>query len=175
LTGLFGGAGFSLTAKRVFLGLARVFAGLPLSGLTLLLKPGLFDNALAGLKLFGRQVQIGLKRRTDRPWLRGPVLRNGALFRLDGRRGRGRTLDPPTLGLYDHRLGAAMAKALLYCTRTHSPNPGLESQGRTATGGRCRWARRAAWAVIFIVVRVVHPLALLISAPRTGPAFIVKT
>jgi len=175
LTGLFGGAGFSLSAHRVFLSLARVLTGLALSGLTLLLKAGLLNNALTGLKLFGRQVQIGLERRTDRPWLGGLGLRNGALFGLNRRRGRGRTLNSPTLGLYDHRLGAAMAKALLYCTRTHSPNPGLESQGRTATGGRCRWARRAAWAVIFIVVRVVHPLALLISVPRTGSAFIVKT
>jgi hypothetical protein len=125
LAGLFGRAGLSLAANRVFLGLACVFTGLALSGLTLLLEAGLFNNALAGLKLFSRQVQIGLKRGADGPWLRGLDLRHRALFSLDRRRGWGRALNPPTLGLHDHRLGAAMAKALLYRASTHSPDPGL--------------------------------------------------
>ena len=132
--------------------------------------PNPLTNPLTGLKLLSRKVEVGLQRRAHRTRLRSLGLGHGTFFSLNWRGRRWRAVDAATLGLHHNGLGAPMAEALLHGSSAHSTDPGLKRQGCPAASWRTGCTRRAARAVIFIVVRVVHPLALLISAPRTGPA-----
>jgi hypothetical protein len=167
-TGLSGGA-----TRGLFFRTARIFERLAFCHLALLFSARGFDNALTGAHLFGRQIQIGLKRllgtRRTR-LLRTGSLRGWAALGLNRRRRRPawRAVNTAALGLYDHRLGPAMAEALLHRTCTDRTRTGLQRQGGPAAG----LAGRTVGTVVFIVVRVVHPLALLTSGPRTGPALV---
>jgi len=178
LKGCLSGAGLSGSAARcLFLGAARIIERLAFGHLAFLLSARGFNDALSGAHLFGREIQIGLKRllgtRRTR-LLRTSGLRGWAALGLNRRRRRPawRTVDPAALGLHDHRLGPAMAEALLHRACTDRARTGLQRQGSPAAGLAVRLAGRTVGTVVFIVVRVVHPLALLTSGPRTGPALV---
>jgi hypothetical protein len=175
------GAGLSGGAARgLFLGAARIIERLAFGHLAFLFRARGFNDALTGAHLVGREIQIGLKRllraRGTR-LLRTSGLRGWAALSLNRRRRRPgwRTVNTAALGLHDHRLGPAMAEALLHRACTDRTRTGLQRQGGPAAGLAVGLAGRTVGTVVFIVVRVVHPLALLTSGPRTGPAFIVKT
>jgi hypothetical protein len=171
-TGLSGGP-----ARCIFLGSACIIERLAFGHLAFLFSARGFNDALTGAHLFGREIQIGLKRllgtRRTR-FLRMGGLRGWAALGLNRRRRRPAwcTVDTAALGLNDHRLGPAMAEALLHRACTDRTRSGLQRQGSPAAGLAVRLAGRTVGTVVFIVVRVVHPLALLTSGPRTGPALV---
>ncbi len=151
VSGLGGGGG------RSGLGAGALFAGLLLGGLAGLMLASQFDGALAGALLVGRQAR-SVARGRGRTWRGGRRRREGALLGR-GRRGeitRRRGVGARALGLHDHRLGAAVAEALLHRARADRTGPtGLEGQGSSPAGGSA------------VVVLVAHALALTYG--RDGP------
>ncbi len=172
------GAGLSGGAARcLFLRTARIIKRLAFGHLAFLFCARGFNDALTGAHLFRRQIQIGLKRllRTrGTRLLRTGGLRGWAALGLNRRRRRParRTVNTAALGLHDHSLRPAMAEALLHRACTDRARTGLQRQGGPAAGLAVGLAGRTVGTVVFIVVRVVHPLALLTSGPRTGPALV---
>ena len=136
-------------------GLGR--AGAFLSGLAFLLLTRELDGPLARGVFFRREAAGGRRCAGGaRGWRRrgGPGFEQALFGR--GRRGEvagARIVGPGALGLDDHRLGSAVAEALLHRAGADRPGPArLQGQGRTAAGGG---------GVTAVVVLVAHALALL--------------
>src|SRR6185312_3391277 len=130
------GGGFALAAAGFFLGAAR--GGLARGGFAAqLVGAGGFDHALAGAHLFGGEVlaaRAGGRRARRRRRLARAHVQRGALLGGGGTAQAGRpaprAIDPATLGLDDHGLGAAVAEALLDGACAHPTRTRLQRQGR---------------------------------------------
>lgn len=135
---------------------ARVIFRAPIGVAPVLLLAGVLDGAASRLHLALRQAARIAGRRRRRRRL---ALRPGLRLHLEGRtrllgRGGGNAL-APALGLDDHGLGPAVAEALAH-------SAGLDRARRTGLQGQRRpTALRRLLAVVVVVVRVAHSLALL--------------